>query len=103
MHATDPVNFHYTVYECDPRPNDGAVTFIAAGDPIYGYVLDNDDAVYDFDYSFAKQTWVQNRYQAKAIIDAGGYYTSDTVEGALQEIGAELAGINTLIGSGVIA
>lgn len=102
VHATDPMNFHYTVYECDPRPNDGAVTFIAAGDPIYGYVLDNDDTVHDFDYSFAKYTWVQNGYQPKAIADAGGYYTTDTVEGALQEIGAELAGINTLIGSGVI-
>lgn len=41
-------------------------------------------------------------YQTKAITDTGGYYTTDTVEGALQEIGAELAGINTLIGSGVI-
>lgn len=36
------------------------------------------------------------------IIDAGNYYTSEYVEGALQEIGAELSGINTLIGSGVI-
>ena len=41
--------------------------------------------------------------QNQAITDAGGYYTTDTVEGALQEIGAELAGINTLIGSGVIS
>ena len=41
-------------------------------------------------------------YQTKAITDTGGYYTTDTVDGALQEIGAELAGINTLIGSGVI-
>lgn len=40
--------------------------------------------------------------QAKSITDTGGYYTTDTVDGALQEIGAELAGINTLIGSGVI-
>ena len=40
--------------------------------------------------------------QTKAITDTGGYYTTDTVEGALQEIGAELAGVNTLIGSGVI-
>ena len=40
--------------------------------------------------------------QPKAITDTGGYYTTDTVDGALQEIGAELAGINTLIGSGVI-
>lgn len=42
-------------------------------------------------------------YQPKSITDTGGYFTSDTVEGALQELGAELAGINTLIGSGVIA
>lgn len=41
-------------------------------------------------------------YQTKAITDTGGYFTTDTVEGALQEIGAELAGVNTLIGSGVI-
>ena len=35
-----------------------------------------------------------------SITDSGGYFISDTVEGALQEIGAELAGINTLLGSG---
>lgn len=43
------------------------------------------------------------QYQAQAIADTGDYYTDDTVEGALQEIGAELSGINTLLGSGVIA
>ena len=43
-----------------------------------------------------------NALQTKSITDTGGYYTTDTVEGALQEIGAELAGVNTLIGSGVI-
>lgn len=37
-----------------------------------------------------------------SITDSGGYFNSDTVEGALQEIGAELAGINTLLGSGEI-
>ena len=41
--------------------------------------------------------------QTKAITDTGGYYTTDTVEGALQEIGAEIAGVNTLIGTGVIS
>lgn len=62
---------------------------------------------------YATEQWVENQgyltqhqsladYQTKSITDAGGYYTTDTVEGALQEIGAELAGINTLIGSGVI-
>ena len=39
--------------------------------------------------------------QPKSITDSGGYFTIDTVEGALQEIGAELAGINTLLGSGI--
>ena len=39
--------------------------------------------------------------QTKSITDSGGHFTSDTVEGALQEIGAELAGINTLLGSGI--
>lgn len=34
------------------------------------------------------------------ILDAGGYYTSGTVEGALQEIGAELFGLRELIGGG---
>lgn len=42
-------------------------------------------------------------YQTQAITDTGGYYTTDTVEGALQEIGAEIAGVNTLIGTGVIS
>ena len=42
-------------------------------------------------------------YQTKAITDTGGYFTTDTVEAALQEIGAEIAGINTLIGTGVIS
>lgn len=40
--------------------------------------------------------------QTKAITDTGGYFSTDTVDGALQEIGAELAGVNTLLGSGVI-
>ena len=39
--------------------------------------------------------------QSKSITDNGGHFTTDTVEGALQEIGAELAGINTLLGSGI--
>ena len=39
--------------------------------------------------------------QSKSITDSGGYFTTDTVEGALQEIGAELAGIHTLLGSGI--
>lgn len=49
-------------------------------------------------------TWAihETRLQTKSITDSGGYFTTDTVEGALQEIGAELAGINTLLGSGEI-
>ena len=39
--------------------------------------------------------------QSKSITDSGGYFTTDTVEGALQEIGAELADLNTLLGSGI--
>ena len=39
--------------------------------------------------------------QSKSITDSGGYFHTDTVEGALQEIGAELAGTNTLLGSGI--
>ena len=48
-----------------------------------------------------KSTW--NGKQPKTITDSAGYFTTDTVEGALAELGAELAGINTLIGSGVIS
>lgn len=49
-------------------------------------------------------TWVfrETSLQPSSITDTGGYFTTDTVEGALQEIGAELAGINTLIGSGEV-
>lgn len=39
--------------------------------------------------------------QTTAITDSGGYFTADTVNGALQEIGAELAGVNTLLGGGM--
>lgn len=57
------------------------------------------------DSGFQTESQVQTAIfplQTKAITDTGGYYSTDTVEGALQEIGAELAGVNTLIGSGVI-
>ena len=40
--------------------------------------------------------------QSKAITDTGGYFAADTVEGALQELGAALSGVDSLIGSGVI-
>lgn len=36
-----------------------------------------------------------------AITDTAGYFTATTVEGALAEIGAELAGINALAGGGI--
>ena len=39
--------------------------------------------------------------QSKSITDSGGYFHTDTVEGALQEIGAELASVNVLLGSGI--
>lgn len=51
----------------------------------------------------ADQDTRDNAKQPKTIADPAGYFSTDTVEGALAEIGAELAGINTLIGSGVIA
>lgn len=38
---------------------------------------------------------------AQKITDKGGYFASDTVEGALQEIGAELTGVAALLGNGV--
>lgn len=49
-------------------------------------------------------TWAfsETSLQTSSITDTDGYFTSDTVEGALQEIGAELAGVNTLLGSGEI-
>ena len=49
-------------------------------------------------------TWAfsETSLQPSSITDTGGYFTTDTVEGALQEIGAELAGVNTLLGSGEI-
>lgn len=65
---------------------------------------DDVDALESAGYQTAQdvQTAIAN-LQTKAITDTGGYYTTDTVDGALQEIGAELAGVNTLIGSGVIS
>lgn len=59
---------------------------------VYTLALGNDNA------------WVfsETSLQPSSITDTGGYFTTDTVEGALQEIGAELAGINTLLGSGEI-
>ena len=35
--------------------------------------------------------------QTKAITDTGGYFTTDTVEGALQEIGGQLAGLDAAL------
>lgn len=41
---------------------------------------------------------IKNGFQTKAITDAGDYFSSNTVEGALQELGAELSGLGTLLG-----
>lgn len=49
----------------------------------------------------SEQDVIDGSKQSKAIADTGGFFTSDTVEDALQELGAELSGINTLLGSGV--
>ena len=35
---------------------------------------------------------------SQTIADAGGYFTSDTIEGALQELGAELNGLDAALG-----
>lgn len=35
--------------------------------------------------------------QTQSITDAGGYFSTDTVEGALQQLGAELDGVATLL------
>ena len=43
------------------------------------------------------------RPNSMTLIDSNGYFRDKTVEGALSEIGAELAGVNTLLGDGVIA
>lgn len=41
-------------------------------------------------------------YQTKAITDAGEYFVSTTVDGALQELAAALAGADGLVGSGAV-
>lgn len=63
------------------------------GDIVYTLTLKDDN------------TWFvsMDSLQSKSITDSGGYYTTDTVDGALQEIGAELEGINALLGSGGIS
>lgn len=52
------------------------------GDIVYTLTLKDDN------------TWFvsMDSLQSKSITDSGGYFTTDTVEGALQEIGAGLAG-----------
>lgn len=42
---------------------------------------------------------VTNNFQTKTIIDAGEYFTYETVEGALQEIGATLNGLEEFLAS----
>lgn len=41
---------------------------------------------------------IKDDFQTKVITDAGGYFSSNTVEGVLQELGAELNGLDTLLG-----
>lgn len=41
---------------------------------------------------------IKDDFQTKVITDEGGYFSSNTVEGVLQELGAELSGLDTLLG-----
>lgn len=41
---------------------------------------------------------IKDDFQTKVITDAGGYFSSNTVEDVLQELGAELSGLGTLLG-----
>ena len=41
---------------------------------------------------------IKDGFQTKVITDAGGYFSSNTVEDVLQELGAELSGLDTLLG-----
>lgn len=50
-----------------------------------------------YSYSEISGTPDLSGLQTKSITDTGGYYTTDTVEGALQEIGSTLDGIETLL------
>lgn len=96
----------------EERTRDGS-TWQTMHSVVYGanglehlFVQENWDKDYSANKSvdltdYAEKTDLQD-LQTKTITDSAGYFTTDTVEGALAEIGAELAGINTLIGSGVI-
>ena len=41
---------------------------------------------------------IKDDFQTKNITDTGNYFTATTVDGALQEIGAELSGLEALLG-----
>ena len=41
---------------------------------------------------------IKDNFQTKVITDEGGYFSFNTVEGVLQELGAELSGLDTLLG-----
>ena len=77
-------------------------TAISAAVPTKTSDLTNDSGFQTAAQVQAAISTATNPLQSKAITDTGGYYSTDTVDGALQEIGAELAGVNTLLGSGVI-
>ena len=68
----------------------------------HSVLADNGSTAYALLLS-ALKSYVLQGVQLSTITDEGGYYTTDTVEGALQEIGAEISGIDALIGSGVIS
>lgn len=80
----------------------GGKVYHAVLSPVSEYRMEGQLQVLDYQTAQQVQTAIA-LLQSKAITDTGGYFTTDTVEGALQEIGAELAGINTLIGNGVIS
>ena len=41
---------------------------------------------------------IKENYQAKIIADVGGFFTDKTVEGALQQLGSALNGLEDLLG-----
>ena len=38
---------------------------------------------------------IVSKFQTKAIADSGSYYTTDTVEGALQEVGSDIISLES--------
>lgn len=94
--AVNIIEFHSNGYVLHLKMTNGSSAEFAGVVTYNGYptvleaVIDGNNVEY---YSMV--------IQDTNIIDSGGYFTSDTVNGALQEIGATLNGVNTLLG-GVI-